>query len=138
MRNCQNCTKCCEGHVGAIIKGFKIGNGRPCPFVKIGVGCNIFKDRPTDCGQWDCQWIKRLDLPEELDPKLTDMVIDAGIDDKHLHASIMGLKFKEKHITLLRNYCAENDIDLTWNFPLTKETYFFGKEERKEHCLSWT
>lgn len=136
MRNCNECTKCCDGHIGGIVNGYKFGAGRPCFFVKSGVGCKIFKDRPTECGEFNCEWIRNINLPEELDPRLTDMVIADGIDDKHLHASIMGINFKEEHINLLKQYCSDNDTDLTWNFPITKETYFYGKEERKEYVLS--
>jgi len=74
-RNCNGCTKCCEGWLSGNIYGYKKYTGRPCHFVKSD-GCSIYKKRPQDpCRSFKCEWLINLDIPEWLYPKESKVII---------------------------------------------------------------
>ena len=41
QRNCNNCTKCCEGWLSGEVNGYSFYPGRPCHFMKCD-GCSIY------------------------------------------------------------------------------------------------
>lgn len=82
-RDCGTCTKCCEGYTSGGAYGVKFGNGVPCFFLEINVGCTIYEDRPRHpCQTFKCQWIIDKDLPEHFKPNIS-----------HIMATRRGQKF---------------------------------------------
>ena len=76
-RNCNNCTKCCEGWTKGNVKGYDYYRGKPCHFVKINVGCSIYKDRPKkQCEDYNCEWLVNEEIPEWMKPNYTHVVIN--------------------------------------------------------------
>jgi len=75
-KECGTCTKCCEGWLGANIKGHDMYPGKPCFFVEIGKGCTIYNDRPKDpCKDFSCGWIDIEDMPEEFRPEVSGVIM---------------------------------------------------------------
>lgn len=75
MRDCDGCTKCCDGHLSGIVLGQEISPGG-CRFVQSGIGCKIYEDRPErPCKTYECFWRSNEDVPENFKPSLTGMII---------------------------------------------------------------
>lgn len=74
-RECDGCTKCCEGWLTSQIYNNFMFPGRPCHF-KSEKGCSIYKDRPNDpCITYNCEWKKNLNIPEWLKPSESKVIL---------------------------------------------------------------
>lgn len=74
-RNCNGCTKCCEGWLTSNIYGHDMYIGKPCHFVTSN-GCSIYNKRPEDpCKIFKCEWLINLNIPEWLYPKKSEVII---------------------------------------------------------------
>ena len=63
-KNCDGCTRCCEGWLSGIAHGEKFYRGKPCHFVEIGKGCTIYENRPIDpCITYKCEWLTNDTIP---------------------------------------------------------------------------
>lgn len=84
-RSCQNCTKCCEGHLRADIK---LSDGREsfmgikddmslssCSFIQQGVGCGAYEERPTlPCKLFKCDYLTDSSMPESFKPSNSNAI----------------------------------------------------------------
>jgi hypothetical protein len=74
-RDCGSCTKCCEGYTSGGAHGVKFGNGVPCFFLEINVGCTIYEDRPRHpCQTFKCNWLQNMDTPEHFQPNISHIM----------------------------------------------------------------
>lgn len=74
-RDCNSCTKCCEGHLIAEVRGHQMGP-KPCPFVKVDVGCGDYENRPQfPCRQFKCQYLLDDRVPEHMYPKNSGFIM---------------------------------------------------------------
>jgi hypothetical protein len=74
-RNCDGCTKCCEGFLPAVIYDKPMYQGRPCHFKK-SKGCAIYKNRPKEpCKTYKCEWLKDVEIPEWLKPSESKILL---------------------------------------------------------------
>lgn len=80
-RNCDGCTKCCDGHLTANIYGYEMYPGKPCHFVGKN-GCSIYAMRPYNpCKGFKCVWKQTSAVPLEFKPDLIDMImIEKSLD----------------------------------------------------------
>lgn len=77
MRKCGTCTKCCEGHLKATIKGNKMYPGKPCVFVEIGKGCKDYETRPKEpCQNYNCYWKLQPEVPEHFKPEHSGVLMN--------------------------------------------------------------
>lgn len=73
-RKCGDCRMCCLTH-GVHTAEFQKEAGSWCACSKKGVGCVIYKNRPKNCVEFECEWLKG--AGEELHrPDLTGVVLD--------------------------------------------------------------
>lgn len=76
MRECDGCTKCCEGWLFANIHGKQMYPGRPCHWVKLGKGCAIYENRPKEpCVTFNCEWKRNEDIPEWMKPSDSNVIL---------------------------------------------------------------
>jgi hypothetical protein len=74
-RDCNGCTKCCDGWLESTIYGHDMYIGKPCHFVKSD-GCSIYNERPQNpCKIFQCEWLTNLDIPEWLYPKKSEVIL---------------------------------------------------------------
>jgi hypothetical protein len=74
VRQCGDCTACCEGwHMGSVL-GYDMFPGRPCQF--LCNGCTIYEDRPKDpCIDYSCDWLRQDVFPEWMRPDISKVII---------------------------------------------------------------
>jgi hypothetical protein len=53
--------------------------GEWCPHCRIGVGCSIYANRPTECHQFLCGYLTFSDLSEEWKPSRSQIVITTEV-----------------------------------------------------------
>ena len=55
-RECDGCTKCCEGWLAGEVHGHNMFKGRPCFY--FNKNCTIYEDRPDHpCKSFKCSWL---------------------------------------------------------------------------------
>jgi len=74
MRECGDCTKCCEGWLSANINGHQMHPGRPCHFLASGK-CTIYENRPGTCRNYNCAWKSDDIFPAWMRPDLIGVII---------------------------------------------------------------
>jgi hypothetical protein len=73
-RTCGACTVCCK-HVLIDDPDFQKAAGILCPSCKEGKGCQIYAMRPAPCRGFECGWKTMPDLPDELRPDRSGILI---------------------------------------------------------------
>ena len=126
-RSCGSCTKCCEGFTSGGAYGFKFGNGVPCNFLEIGLGCTIYEDRPRHpCQTFKCQWIANSDLPEHFQPNISHiMAVRRG--QKFVVLTNVGPNPNSEVIDWYKADSIKNGYNIGYN--QNGVDYFFGDPE---------
>lgn len=78
-RTCGSCTACCKTHDVKEL-GFEKVAGVWCKHCKPGSGCRIYKDRPSNCREFRCDWLKGVGADEER-PDRSKVVLDYVVAD---------------------------------------------------------
>ena len=75
-KNCNGCTRCCEGWLTTKVYDFDIGPGiGGCRFLGKN-GCNIYQTRPHDpCKVFQCGWKENTQVPEFMRPDLSNVIL---------------------------------------------------------------
>jgi len=74
-RDCNKCTKCCDGWLSGTAHGYDFSPGNPCRFVIKG-GCNIYPVRPENpCKTFQCHWKQNTRIPEWMKPDQSQVII---------------------------------------------------------------
>ena len=82
-RDCEGCTKCCEGWLWSEAYGHKFWPGRPCHFM-CEKGCSIYENRPVDpCKNFKCEWLTNSDIPEWMKPSVSNVIICKRIENNN-------------------------------------------------------
>ena len=73
-RECNGCTKCCEGWLYGSAYGYEFSPYKKCVF--LNKGCTIYPVRPDNpCKQFQCHWKSNKSLPEWLKPDISNVII---------------------------------------------------------------
>ncbi len=90
-RDCNGCTKCCEGYLVTNVSGMEIGPGKgPCKFVRKNDGCSIHLARPYDpCKTFQCHWKENSNIPEWLKPSKVNAIMVLRILDQFNYIRIV-------------------------------------------------
>jgi len=74
-RECDGCTKCCEGWLHGEAYGHAFFRGRPCFF--LSKKCTIYEDRPErPCRSFVCGWKSEDIFPQWMKPDLANVIIN--------------------------------------------------------------
>jgi hypothetical protein len=75
-RNCDGCTKCCEGYLVTTIAGHEVGPGKPCKFMRKTTGCQVYLARPYDpCKTFQCHWKENTRIPDWMKPDKANVIL---------------------------------------------------------------
>jgi hypothetical protein len=119
-KNCNDCTKCCEGWLTTNIAGYEVSPGKPCIFVNQSIGCNNYDNRPTDpCKTFRCEWLINPVFPAHFKPSESNIIITRqnhnNID--YLSISYAGGIINEEILPAVMEYCRTNNKNLLWQLP---------------------
>lgn len=84
-RNCGSCTLCCKLLAVPVIDKPR---GQWCQHCTPGKGCNIYRDRPGVCRDWNCGWQIWQWLGEEWYPLESKIVINPNLSLDPDHSAI--------------------------------------------------
>ena len=74
-RDCNGCTKCCEGWLWGEAYGTQFSVGKPCYFLRANQ-CSIYPVRPVNpCQTFLCGWKSDPRIPEWLWPKSSGLIV---------------------------------------------------------------
>lgn len=73
-RNCDGCVACCDGLLPGEVNGHEFYLGKPC-FYNTGSSCSIYDSKPPMCVNFKCEWVSNPNIPEELDPRQSNMLL---------------------------------------------------------------
>jgi len=71
-RTCGKCSACCKTHAVEVINK---SEGKLCKNCIVGKGCTIYPNRPKECKDFRCEWLKGFGK-ENLRPDLLGIVLD--------------------------------------------------------------
>lgn len=91
MRECGDCTKCCEGWLADQVRGKAFYPGINCHYLSTcGKGCTIYEDRPkTPCRDYECQWKKDPEIPEWMKPNAINAIISPKRENGHDYLEVV-------------------------------------------------
>jgi hypothetical protein len=138
MRECGECTKCCEGSLFLTVKGRKIGRSHPCHFLsklnKSG-GCTIYEDkeRTEICGKFQCEWLVNPEIPEWMKPSLVDTIIVNKNQSEIPHFEVIETNGKIDSVVLnwIIMYAFRNTLNL--RYSVNGDINNFGSAEFIEY-----
>ena len=74
-RECNGCTKCCEGWLSGTAYGYDFSPGKRCHFLGHKC-CSIYPIRPANpCKDFACHWKENKNIPDWLRPDLVNAII---------------------------------------------------------------
>lgn len=114
-RTCGGCTRCCEV---VPVKEIGLKPFTRCPKLRdwtsaAGPGCSIYANRPYSCRAWSCLWLKSAQLPDEMRPDKSGIVVDEIIELISVTEKATG---KETERTAAQMWVAKGHED-DWNLP---------------------
>jgi uncharacterized cysteine cluster protein YcgN (CxxCxxCC family) len=91
MRECGNCTKCCEGWLVANIFEHKIYKDNPCPYIDSdNCKCSIYNKKPLLCSDFKCAWLKEEHVfPLWMKPNLINQIIKKHVTNEYIYYEIV-------------------------------------------------
>lgn len=104
-RSCDGCTMCCK--VLSIDELNKPAD-QWCQHCQVGQGCTIYAERPDECRSFNCMWLLDANIPEELAPRNSRLVLaqTRGAIFVHADRSRSGAWRKEPFHALFRHWAA--------------------------------
>lgn len=129
-KNCFDCTKCCDGWLTTNIAGHEVSPGKPCIFVKEGVGCSNYEKRPENpCKTFRCEWLINPIFPPSFKPSESNIIItrQAHNNIQYLSITYAGGIINEEVLPFVTEYCKANNKNLLWQLP--DNTGYIGTED---------
>lgn len=116
MRECGECTACCEGWVAD--ESLDMRAGKPCAHCTSG-GCAIYETRPEDpCRTFKCAWLEDEEaFPEEMRPDKSGAILIAARHFKEwdvMRASPVGAVIPDATLEWLRLHTKAEELPLVF------------------------
>jgi len=131
-RECGTCTKCCEGHLAANIRGHEMSKGNPCFFVEIGKGCKDYENRPKDpCVSFTCGWKVIDEMPEHFKPEKSHVIFSwrktEKLDLLYLCINEAPSSPSAEILTWAFLYTVNTNNNLLWS--INDKAYYYGSND---------
>ena len=117
-RNCGTCTKCCDGTLEGSINGHTMKLGKPCYYLTIGKGCNIYSERPQDpCVRYKCAWLEDENIPDFMKPENSNCILDYREKNniRYLRLVESDIPYTSEVLSWCIDYAQKNNITLMWS-----------------------
>ena len=134
-RSCGECTKCCEGHLAADIRGNYMGilpdgSKKPCVFLQLNKGCGEYEKRPVDpCRTFQCDWLTNPDMPESFKPSRSHAIAITRKVNNVEYTKILeaGRKLDSEVLSWYISDALEKGYNLAWS--VFDNMFWIGNEE---------
>ena len=130
-RECETCTKCCEGWLLGDVRGHEMYPGKPCFFLEIGIGkpskCGDYENRPEKpCKKYNCFWVAEDIVPDKFKPEICGVIMDI---QKIKEFDVLRLTPAPNNpdsdvLTWAFNYAASNRLNMIWS--IDEEIHWSG------------
>ena len=129
-RQCLPCTACCDGWLGANIRGHKVTAGKPCPY-STPCGCAIYADRPEQpCRVFTCSWVvDNSPLPDWMRPNISGAIVLLNMPwqkERVIWATPVGESIPEATLNWLKDYARKYKRPLIFHERIVTEGVFSG------------
>lgn len=116
VRECGECTACCEGWVSD--ESLDMRAGKPCQHCTSS-GCAIYDDRPQNpCKVFRCLWLDNIaEFPDDMRPDRSGVIVMSGRPWREwdvLQAVPVGPEIPPETLERLRLYTKQKDIPLVF------------------------
>jgi hypothetical protein len=128
-RQCETCTKCCDGTLSGNINGHEMGFGKPCYYLTVGKGCNIYEKRPQDpCKRYECAWISDENIPDFMKPENSNCILDYKEENKikYLRLTESTIPYTAEVLSWCINYAQSNNLNFAWS--INKKSYYIKND----------
>lgn len=132
MRECGECTKCCEGSLHLVVDKYTVNRSSPCHFLskvnKCG-GCTIYEKRPKVCSDFKCAWLENPEIPEWMKPSQSDVILIDQDQAQVRYHEVVEVEKKIDPVILnwILLYAIRNKINL--KYSVNFEANMFGSAE---------
>ena len=129
-KECGTCTKCCEGWLGADIRGHKMYPGKPCFFVEIGKGCKDYENRPKEpCKNFSCGWTDIEDMPKEFRPEVSGVIMHFKTNNGNPYMGLAKAPNNptEQYLSWAIIFAKNNNSNILWY--IDDQSWWLGNEE---------
>lgn len=129
FRQCNGCSKCCEGYLSGEAYGHKFNNGINCYFLKNN-SCTIYSTRPENpCKTYHCAWLLDKNIPEELKPSMCNVILTYRNAENisYLQALEAGQKIDSVVLSKIIQFAVTNNYNL--EYQVDKKFYFLGHSD---------
>jgi hypothetical protein len=116
MRQCGDCTKCCEGWLLGEAYGHKFWAGRPCYFMGKGK-CTIYEKRPeSPCKSYKCMWLIDENIPEWFKPNEINAIMSWREKDniRYIELNEAGETLRSDVLSWTIQYVLNNNLNLLY------------------------
>lgn len=127
IRQCGNCTACCEGWLTAEIYGVTMKPGTPCQY--LNKKCTIYDKRPANpCQGYNCAWLEG-HLPLSLKPNFVGLIVSRRIykDIEYYEVTEAGKKMTVPVLNEIIQWTYKNKKNLLYR--VYNQPYTIGTEE---------
>jgi hypothetical protein len=130
VRQCGNCTACCDGWLKTEIDGELVTVGKPCRH-STGHGCAIYDTRPQfPCREFECGWIREgSTLPDWMRPNECGAIVFLWFDwhqQKVINAVPVGDKIPHRTLDWLMAHAREQRRPLMFVEHLRRGKKYVG------------
>jgi len=128
-KKCGTCTKCCDGTLEGNINGHEMKLGKPCHYLTIGEGCNIYNERPQEpCKRYECAWLVDENIPDFMKPENSNCILDYREKNKIKYLRLVECEtpYSAEVLSWCIEYARSNNINFFWS--INKKSYYFGSE----------
>ena len=135
MRECGDCTACCEGWLPD--KALDMYAGKPCKHRTQG-GCSIYSERPENpCKTFRCAWLDaEATFPNEMRPDLCGAIVLQARYWREwnvMRATPVGPEIPSETLEWLRLYTQNLDVPLIFYERLQEEGAYTGALKQRAY-----
>jgi len=135
MRECGDCTACCEGWLPD--ESLDMYAGQPCKH-RIQGGCSIYSDRPENpCKTFRCAWLdEEATFPEEMRPDLCGAIVLKARYWREwnvMRATPVGTQIPSETLEWLRVHTQKLDVPLIFYERLQEEGAYTGAMQQRAY-----
>lgn len=126
-RECNECTKCCEGWLTTEVNFRPVYPGKPCYLLQLGKGCERYDARPIHpCATYSCAWKADIEIPDAYKPDVCNVVMNINHLNEFPYLALINAPDapSEEMIEWAKEYSVYQKIGILWTDAKGQINYF--------------